>query len=84
MSANASGRFGTILAAPIPGLADGSGPNPALQVTAPAPPKRAPSQFVKKPRKKKKSNLTFVMLGLCALVLGVGVVVYVLAITHAR
>jgi serine/threonine-protein kinase len=90
-AAGASGRFGTIVAAPIPGLADGSGPNPALQVTAPAPPaapsaapKRAPSQFVKKQPPKKKSNLTFFMLGFCALVLGIGVVVYVLAITHAR
>jgi serine/threonine protein kinase len=79
----ASGRFGTILAAPIPGLADGSGPNLAVQVTAP-PVARAPSQFAKKTPPKKKSNVTFVVLGLCALVLGVGVVVYVLAITHAR
>ena len=91
VSAAASGRFGTIVAAPIPGLADGSGPNPAIQMTAPPrshearPPARAPSQFVKKAAPaKKKSNLTFVVLGLCALVLGIGVVVYVLAITHAK
>ncbi len=82
-SAAASGRFGTISAAPIPGLADGSGPNAAIQVPA-RPPARATSQFTKTKPAKKKSNLTFFVLGLGALVLGVGVVVYILAITHAR
>ena len=82
VSATASGRFGTIVAAPIPGLADGSGPNTAIQVTARPP--RAPSQFVKKRQAPKKSNMTLVVLGLGALVLGVGVVVYILSITHAR
>jgi hypothetical protein len=55
-------------------------------MTAPPPtqPARPPSQFQKKTPPKKKSNLTFVVLGLCALVLGIGVVVYILAITHAR
>jgi serine/threonine-protein kinase len=81
--AAASGRFGTIIAAPIPGLADGSGPHSALPATAPAR-ARAPSQFVKKKPAPKKSGMTFVVLGLCALVLGIGVVVYVLSITHAR
>jgi serine/threonine-protein kinase len=85
VSAAASGRFGTISAAPIPGLADGSGPNVAFQTTEAMPPARPPrSQFAKQTPAKKKSNLTFFVLGLGALVLGVGVVVYVLAITHPR
>jgi serine/threonine-protein kinase len=84
--AAASGKFGTIIAAPIPGLADGSGPHAAMPPTAPTAPvrARAPSQFAKKKPPPKKSGMTFVVLGLCALVLGVGVVVYVLSITHAR
>jgi serine/threonine-protein kinase len=73
--AAASGRFGTIVAAPIPGLADGSGPHSAMRPRPPIAP--APT-----PRPPKSNRLAVVVIGLCALVLGVGVAVYVLAMTH--
>jgi serine/threonine-protein kinase len=71
--AGASGRFGTILAAPIPGLADGSGPI--------AMPPRAPRVRRAPPQPKR---MRVVILALCAVILGVGVAVYVLAMTRAR